>query len=83
MELHHIVPFARRPEGLMEIGNVEPLCWECHDEATRKVTADRRAWENRITDLQRVPRTRGDRPLMFQDADSSPALAGIEGRIAK
>ena len=48
VELHHVVPFAQHPEGLMVIGNVEPLCWTCHDEATRKVTADRRAWEGKL-----------------------------------
>ena len=52
VELHHIVPFARRPEGLMDLGNVEPLCWTCHDEETRKVTAGRRAWEERLQNLQ-------------------------------
>ena len=46
----------------MDFDNVEPLCWACHDEATRKVTADRRAWENRIAELERIPRTCGDRP---------------------
>ena len=51
----------------MEIGNVEPLCWTCHDEATRKVTADRRAWGQRIADLQRIPRERGDRPGLAAD----------------
>ena len=76
VELHHIVPFARRPEGLMDLGNVEPLCWACHDEATRKVTADRRAWENRIADIQRVPRTRGDRPGFSDKFIVPPPLRG-------